>query len=1017
MKLKHLLTKTLLVALGFVGGANSAWADETIGNVDQGWESHVKEYTLAAGKSLTINFTVNSTKQTQNYQGWVTQVLNGSDMIFFMQPSCGYAVISDGVWNWSSNTASYNANSYNWEGTNFIENLQGASVNYNIKRVGNNIVLTENVTTTSTAPTANTTFWHYFVFPYSSSADLTVKLGADAAVLTVGDATTTDSETLPTVYGTLVGNEVNGTPWWTAFADYTITADETKTVYFKNYSSKLENYHNWILGLTSDADRGSCTEYLILRADNNGWGTKYSSGTLTSNYNWSTFRDELDGATVKMNVARSGGTVTVTATQIAATDGTTVRTETFTFTDETLASDAMRFFLTTEGGHLDILPECTITLTSNNDSYGTAAVTSTAFGDGVVPAGTAVTVTATAAEGYVFNGWKSGEEYVSRNSTYTFTATGNTSLEAEFVAMKTSWDFKTASWDTSTGYDQSKTVSINRVGCYYANGDLAGLALDPRSNTNWATIEGSGLRQGKGDRYIAILNCTAGQMVTVNTSGTLSNPVNGTLIGSTTKGTVRYRVTANGAFGFSIPRYVDDGTSYFAYTTSISVTDMDYSILYAGDKQAYDTKVAALDAAGQAYWNSHVTAADAVTTESDYNTAVAALPTTYMAAVKAQTTPNADMTDAVENASCTGGYSAKAFDYGSNVVSTGWTINNDVTVNNFHINAWSEEAVEPAAPFTEYFQSYESNGNLSDASISHDQITGLRAGTYSLSGTIRLWSDAGNESLSGATLFANGETVAIAGTGTAYGDSKYYVTTANVTFTVSEAGTLDFGITVKDANFNWVAFKNFTLTLVSLASVPATVNPNGYSTFASPYALDLENLPEGLTAYQAHYDEANKYIVRLSEVKEAVVANTGLLLKGATSTTGTTYNIPVAATGNDISVTNDFEVNENGMTFTAEDDYYYFGLKKSELLFALFDPATVAIPSNKAYLKLLKSNFTTGEARLTLMFDDSATGINTLHNNDAENASNPVIYNLNGQRVSKPTKGLYIINGKKTIVR
>ena len=998
--------------MGSWGGANFAWADETIGNVDQGWESHVKEYTLAAGKSLTINFTVNSTKQTQNYQGWVTQVLNGSDMIFFMQPSCGYAVISDGEWNWSSNTASYNANSYKWDGTNFIDNLQGASVNYNIKRVGNNIVLTEIVTTTSTAPTANTTFWHYFVFPYSSSADLTVKLGADAAVLTVGDATTTDSETLPTVYGTLVGNEVNGTPWWTAFADYTITADETKTVYFKNYSSKLENYHNWILGLTSDADRGSSTEYLILRADNNGWGTKYSSGTLTSNYNWSTFRDELDGATVKMNVARSGGTVTVTATQIAATDGTTVRTETFTFTDETLASDAMRFFLTTEGGHLDILPECTITLTSNNDSYGTAAVTSTAFGDGVVPAGTAVTVTATAAEGYVINGWKNGEEYVSRNSTYTFTATGNTSLQAEFVAMKTSWDFTSATWSKASGIDYSKSVTVNTSPCYYANGDLAGLALDNSGGTAWM-VNGS-LWQGNGTRKIGILNCTAGQLVTITTTNNLSNPDNGTLIGTATTGTVHYRVTNDGTFGFNTDRSEKNNPRSI---TSISVTDMDYSILYAGDKEAYDTKVAALDAAGQAYWNNYVTAADDVATESEYNTAVAELPTIYMAAVKAQTTPNADMTDAVENASCTGGYSAKAFDYGSNVVSTGWTINNGVTVDNFHINAWSTEAVEPAAPFTEYFQSYESNGNLSDATISHDQITGLRAGTYSLSGTIRLWSDSGNESLSGATLFANGETVAIAGTGTSYGDSKYYVTTANVTFTVSEAGTLDFGITVKDANFNWVAFKNFTLTLVSLASVPATVNPNGYSTFASPYALDLENLPEGLTAYQAHYDNDNKYIVRLSEVKEAVVANTGLLLKGATSTTGTTYNIPVAATGNDISETNDFEVNENGMTFTAEDDYYYFGLKKSELLFALFDPATVAIPSNKAYLKLLKSNFTTGEARLTLMFDDSTTGINTLHNNDEENASNPVIYNLNGQRVSKPTKGLYIINGKKTIVR
>ena len=278
---------------------------------------------------------------------------------------------------------------------------------------------------------------HHFVFPYTSDADLTVVFGADAAVLKIADATTTDAET-PTVYGTLVGNELNGTGWWSAFSDYySVAANETKTVYFKNYSSKIANAYNWLLVLTNNADRGNNTEYLVLRSDHFGWGSKYSSGTLTSNYNWDTFRDELDDATVKMNVTRDGGTVTVTATQIAATDGTTVRTETFTFTDNDLASEAMRFFLTTEGGHLDILPECTITLTRNNNDYGTASITATAFNDGVVPAGTSVTVTATPADGYVFNGWKSGEEYVSRNSTYTFTATADATLQAEFLDVTT----------------------------------------------------------------------------------------------------------------------------------------------------------------------------------------------------------------------------------------------------------------------------------------------------------------------------------------------------------------------------------------------------------------------------------------------------------------------------------------------------------------------------------------------------------------------------------------------------
>jgi len=560
----------LLVAAALGVGASNAWAAETIGNVDEGWTAHQKSYTLAPNKSLTINFTVNSTKNTADYQGWVTQVLNGTDMIFFMQPSCGYAV---GSWDWDAGGATYNGNSYNWDGTNFRENLQGASVNYCIKRIGNNIVLTEHVSTTSSAPTASAQMGHHFVFPYASDADLTVIFGADAAVLTIADATITDAESLPTAYGTLVGNELNGTAWWTAFSDYySIATNETKTVYFKNYSSKIANWHNWVLFITSNADRGSSTEYLALRSDNAGWGTKWDANNISSNYNWSTFRNELDGAIVKMNIVRSGGTVTATATQIAATDGTTTRTETYTFTDEDLASDAMRFFLSTEGGHLDILPECTITLASNNDSYGTAAITTTAFNDGVILAGAPVTVTATPADGYVFNGWKSGEEYVSRNSTYTFTVTANTTLQAEFVAIKRSWDFTTASWAKETGFDASKTVSINKQSCTYANGNLAGLALQGGAGTAW-TVNNNGLTQGNGDRNIAILGCTAGQMVTIYTTGTLSNPVNGTLIGEATTGTVRYKITADGAFGFTIPRYVN-GQNYSAYITSITVVDM-----------------------------------------------------------------------------------------------------------------------------------------------------------------------------------------------------------------------------------------------------------------------------------------------------------------------------------------------------------------------------------------------------------------------------------------------------------
>ena len=412
----------------------NAWGDETIGNVDQGWDvsGNKKEYTLAPGKALTINFTINQTKKTEDFQGWVTQVLNGEDMVFFTQPNCGYW---GSGWKWYTG-ASYNGNTYNWDETNFRENLQGASVNYIIQRVDNNIVLTEHVTTTSTAPNPNVKMGHHFVFPYTSDADLKVVFGADAAVLTITDASISDADPLPTQYGTLVGDELNGTAWWTAFSDYyTLEPNETKSVYFKNYSCKISNGYNWHLGLTNNADRGGdgYTEYVILRSDHYGWASKYADGTITSNYDWNTFRDELDGADVKMTVARDADKVTITATQIAATDGTTVRTETFTFTDNTLASTTMRFFLTTEGGHLDIVDAYHNEVSSAGN--GTAAITSTTFEDGYVNKGASVTVTATPDDGYRFVNWTEGGDVVSTNASYTYNATGNRNLVANFVQV------------------------------------------------------------------------------------------------------------------------------------------------------------------------------------------------------------------------------------------------------------------------------------------------------------------------------------------------------------------------------------------------------------------------------------------------------------------------------------------------------------------------------------------------------------------------------------------------------
>lgn len=88
------------------------------------------------------------------------------------------------------------------------------------------------------------------------------------------------------------------------------------------------------------------------------------------------------------------------------------------------------------------------------------------------------------------------------------------------------------------------------------------------------------------------------------------------------------------------------------------------------------------------------------------------------------------------------------------------------------------------------------------------------------------------------------------------------------------------------------------------------------------------------------------------------------------------------------------------------------------------DGATVAefrkttsgtLAANKAYLKLPSS---VSPARLSIVFNDDdseTTGVLDVQKHTTQ--SDNVYYNLRGMQVDKPTKGLYIMNGKKVIVK
>lgn len=107
---------------------------------------------------------------------------------------------------------------------------------------------------------------------------------------------------------------------------------------------------------------------------------------------------------------------------------------------------------------------------------------------------------------------------------------------------------------------------------------------------------------------------------------------------------------------------------------------------------------------------------------------------------------------------------------------------------------------------------------------------------------------------------------------------------------------------------------------------------------------------------------------------------------------------------------------------TDNDAYYFYGLS----LNASSDPASVGFywmnatgaaftnGAHKAYLKLAKSVFAGSQAVNGFPFNGSTTGIEQIEAGaDAKN----VIYDLSGRRVNKAAKGIYILNGKKVLVK
>ena len=228
------------------------------------------------------------------------------------------------------------------------------------------------------------------------------------------------------------------------------------------------------------------------------------------------------------------------------------------------------------------------------------------------------------------------------------------------------------------------------------------------------------------------------------------------------------------------------------------------------------------------------------------------------------------------------------------------------------------------------------------------------------------------------------------------GTSELYITS-----TCGSAGKSPTGIRISKVEIftlePTISYVNFCTTV---PPVTMTITSAKYATFSNASAVTI---PDGVTAYYAQQKDENTIL--LKEIAgNYIPANTGVVVNGEADD----YNATVIA---DVAALGEENLLQPWLTdgTPEETTYYTLAVEGGNPVFKQSLGGTLA--AGKAYLVL-----PAGARELSVVFDNEFTGIEMIEN-ATSNKENNTIFNIAGQRVAQPAKGLYIVNGKKYVVK
>jgi sialidase-1 len=273
----------------------------------------------------------------------------------------------------------------------------------------------------------------------------------------------------------------------------------------------------------------------------------------------------------------------------------------------------------------------------------------------------------------------------------------------------------------------------------------------------------------------------------------------------------------------------------------------------------------------------------------------------------------------------------------------------------------------------------------------------------------------------GGAVYTNGTYRITAADGTTTGDITSTTTPTNITVTGVNASSTNFQFYGASQN-NWFAITNLVITLAK----PLALNVVGDKSYATLYVpFDVETDADTKAYYITEY---NNDTANLTEVEGGLIpANTAVVLINDKAATQTTLEMTSAL---EPVVSEDENLLKGTLVpmkldLSDETPNYSLGRLKGNIGFYKFKAAdgtsTITLGANKAYLKVpvpTSNNvrgFKIGFAGDDSIVSDDGGFVDGI--NEVQTTGENVIYDLNGLRVSTLRKGVYIVNGKKVVIK